>query len=130
MVTALHEGVPVIAITSQHRSGIAYPSTPATFQGQDQLDLFRPCCEVECADLRVDAHPRDRAHGCVREMWAGRPGPDPTGSARGPSCTRNRPVDAAPIFPAESWPREPSLQASAAQIEEAAALLAGGQLHR
>ncbi len=42
MVTALHEGVPVIAITSQHRAAIVYPSTPATFQGQDQMDLFKP----------------------------------------------------------------------------------------
>ena len=42
LVTARHEGVPVIALTSQHRAGIVYPATPATFQGQDQLDLFRP----------------------------------------------------------------------------------------
>jgi acetolactate synthase-1/2/3 large subunit len=41
VVTALHEGVPVLAITSQHRLGIVYPSPPSTFQGQDQLDLFR-----------------------------------------------------------------------------------------
>ena len=42
VLTALHEGVPVLVITSQHRLGIVYPSPPSTFQGQDQLDLFRP----------------------------------------------------------------------------------------
>jgi acetolactate synthase I/II/III large subunit len=42
VVTALHEGVPVLVITSQHRLGIVYPSPPSTFQGHDQLDLFRP----------------------------------------------------------------------------------------
>ena len=41
LVTARHEGVPLLAITSQHRIGIVYPSTSATFQGQDQLDLFK-----------------------------------------------------------------------------------------
>src|SRR5512136_2066969 len=42
LVTARHEGVPVLAISSQHRSGVVYPSTPATFQGQDQVDLVKP----------------------------------------------------------------------------------------
>ena len=41
VITARHEGVPLIAITSQHRLGIVYPSPPSTFQGQDQLDAFR-----------------------------------------------------------------------------------------
>src|ERR1035437_10304009 len=42
VITARHEGVPVLVLTSQHRLGIAYPSPPSTFQGQDQLDVFRP----------------------------------------------------------------------------------------
>src|SRR5258705_3266509 len=41
VITARHEGVPLVAITSQHRLGIVYPSSPATFQGQDQLDVYR-----------------------------------------------------------------------------------------
>ena len=32
LLTARHEGVPVLAITSQHRAGIVYPSTPATWR--------------------------------------------------------------------------------------------------
>jgi acetolactate synthase-1/2/3 large subunit len=42
VVTALHEGVPVLVITSQHRLGIVYPSFARDVQGQDQLDRFRP----------------------------------------------------------------------------------------
>src|SRR5262249_50404867 len=42
VVTARHEGVPMLAITSQHRLGIVYPSPPSTFQGQDQLDVYPP----------------------------------------------------------------------------------------
>ena len=42
MITARHEGVPVIVITAQHRLGVVYPAPPSTFQGQDQLDVFRP----------------------------------------------------------------------------------------
>src|SRR5207244_12698342 len=42
VITARHEGVPLVAITSQHRLGIVYPSPPSTFQGQDQLDVYRP----------------------------------------------------------------------------------------
>ena len=38
VITARHEGVPLVAITAQHRLGIVYPSPPSTFQGQDQLD--------------------------------------------------------------------------------------------
>jgi thiamine pyrophosphate-dependent acetolactate synthase large subunit-like protein len=42
VITARHEGVPVLVVTAQHRLGIVYPSPPSTFQGQDQLDVFRP----------------------------------------------------------------------------------------
>jgi len=33
VVTALHERVPVLVITSQHRLGIVYPAPPSTFPG-------------------------------------------------------------------------------------------------
>ena len=46
VVTARHEGVPVLVITSQHRLGIVYPSPPSTFQGQDQLDVFKPVVKL------------------------------------------------------------------------------------
>ena len=43
VITARHEGVPVLIITAQHRLGIVHPSTPSRRSGrQDQLDVFRP----------------------------------------------------------------------------------------
>ena len=42
MVTALHEDVPVLVITSQNRLGGVYASPRSRFQGQDQVDLFCP----------------------------------------------------------------------------------------
>ncbi|MBW2258056.1 MAG: thiamine pyrophosphate-binding protein, partial [Deltaproteobacteria bacterium] len=38
LITARHEGVPLVAITAQHRLANVYPSPPSTFQGQDQLN--------------------------------------------------------------------------------------------
>ena len=41
MLTAEHEGVPVLAITSQHRTGVVYPSTP------DKGDVQQPRVQGE-----------------------------------------------------------------------------------
>ncbi len=74
VITARHEGVPLLAITSQHRLGIAYPSSPSTFQGQDQLDVFAPAVKWGGPILSFDRIP-EVARLAFREMWAGRPGP-------------------------------------------------------
>src|ERR1700678_2877587 len=74
LVTARHEGVPVLAITSQHRAGIVYPSTPATFQGQDQLDLFKAAVKWGAPVFEWSRIP-ELVRMAFREMWAGRPGP-------------------------------------------------------
>jgi acetolactate synthase-1/2/3 large subunit len=74
VVTARHEGVPVIVITAQHRPGIVYPSSPATFQGQDQLDVFRPAVKWGAPVFAWDRLPEVMRLAC-REMWSGRPGP-------------------------------------------------------
>ena len=74
LVTARHEGVPLMAITSQHRSGIVYPSTPATFQGQDQLDLFKPAVKWGAPVFEWARIP-EIVRTAFREMWTGRPGP-------------------------------------------------------
>src|SRR3989304_611937 len=57
VVTARHEGVPVVVITSQHRLEIVYPTPPSTFQGQDQLDLFRPVVKWGAPILAWDRIP-------------------------------------------------------------------------
>jgi len=101
-------GVPVLAITSQHRAGVVYPSTPATFQGQDQIDLFKPVVKWNGPVFEWTRIP-ELVRMAFREMWAGRPArctrnPGPTLYATGDDTT-------APIFPCEAGvPRSRSLR--------------------
>jgi acetolactate synthase I/II/III large subunit len=74
VITARHEGVPVVVITAQHRLGIVYPSPPSTFQGQDQLDIFKPVVKWGGPILSWERIP-EVMRIAFREMWAGRPGP-------------------------------------------------------
>src|SRR5512143_1672147 len=74
VITARHEGVPVLALTSQHRLGIVYPSPPSTFQGQDQLDVFKPVVKWNGPILSWERIP-EVVRLAFREMWTGRPGP-------------------------------------------------------
>src|SRR2546425_4244232 len=74
VVTARHEGVPLVAITSQHRLGIVYPSPPSTFQGQDQLDVYKPVVKWGGPIFSWDRIP-EVVRLAFREMWTGRPGP-------------------------------------------------------
>ena len=74
VITARHEGVPVLVLTSQHRLGIVYPSPPSTFQGQDQLDVFRPAVKWGGPILEWARIP-EVLRLAFREMWNGRPGP-------------------------------------------------------
>ncbi len=124
MINARHEGVPLIAITAQHRLDIVYPSPPSTFQGQDQLDVFRPAVKWG-APIFSWARIPDVVRMAFREMWTGRPGPvqleipAPVMYAAGEAAS-------APVFPPECY-RSAGPQASAAQIEAAAQLLAGAE---
>src|SRR5262249_2137051 len=68
VITARHEGVPVIVITAQHRLGIVYPSSPATFQGQDQLEVFRPVVKWGGPILSWERIP-EVTRLAFREMW-------------------------------------------------------------
>jgi acetolactate synthase-1/2/3 large subunit len=74
VITARHEGVPLLVITSQHRLGIVYPSPPSTFQGQDQLDVYRPAVKWGGPIFSWDRIP-EILRLAFREMWTGRPGP-------------------------------------------------------
>jgi len=121
VITARHEGVPVLAITSQHRLGIVYPSPPSTFQGQDQLDVFKPAVKWGGPILSWERIP-EVVRLAFREMWTGRPGPvhielpAPVLYATGEEQT-------APVLPPAAY-RPPRPQASEAQLHEAAELLA------
>ena len=124
LLTARHEGVPVLAISSQHRAGVVYPSTPATFQGQDQLDLFKPVVKWNGPVFEWTRIP-ELVRMAFREMWAGRPGPvhldipGPVLYAMGDAAT-------APIHPSDSG-RASQPQPSDSQLAAAADLLAGAK---
>jgi acetolactate synthase-1/2/3 large subunit len=124
MLTARHEGVPVLAITSQHRSGIVYPSTPATFQGQDQLDLFKPVVKWNGPVFEWARIP-ELVRMAFREMWAGRPGPVHL-EIPGPTLYATGDEAAAPIRPSGSG-RSALPQPSEAQLAAAADLLASAK---
>jgi len=74
VITAVHEGVPVLVITAQHRLDIVYPSPPSTFQGQDQLDLFKVVTKWNAPVLAWARLP-EVVRMAFRQMWIGRPGP-------------------------------------------------------
>ena len=121
VLTARHEGVPVLVITSQHRLGIVYPSTPATFQGQDQLELFRPAVKWGGPIFEWGRIP-EVLRLAFREMWNGRPGPVHI-ELPAPILYETGDEDTAPVIPPSSY-RGSGPQPSQAQIEEAARMLA------
>ncbi|HTX96714.1 MAG TPA: thiamine pyrophosphate-binding protein [Mycobacterium sp.] len=124
VITALHEGVPVLAITSQHRLGIVYPSPPSTFQGQDQLDLFRPAVKWGGPIFEWARIP-EVLRIAFREMHNGRPGPVHV-ELPAPVLYETGDSNTAPVWPPASYrvgPPHPSER----QLDEAAALLAGAQ---
>jgi acetolactate synthase-1/2/3 large subunit len=121
VITARHEGVPMLAITSQHRLGIVYPASPATFQGQDQLDVYRAA--VKWGGPIFDwARIAEVVQLAFREMWTGRPGPV---QIELPAPVLYATGDESRVrVPAPGAYRASLPQASAAQIAEVAALLA------
>jgi acetolactate synthase I/II/III large subunit len=124
LVTARHEGVPVLAITSQHRTGIVYPSTPATFQGQDQLDLFKPAVKWGAPVFEWSRIP-EIVRTAFREMWAGRPGPVQLEIPLTSLYATGDPVSA-PIYSPDAG-RSGQPQISDAQLAAATELLANAR---
>jgi acetolactate synthase I/II/III large subunit len=124
VVTALHEGVPVLVITSQHRLGVVYPSAPSTFQGQDQLDLFRPVVKWGGPVFEWSRIP-EVLRLAFREMWNGRPGPVHV-ELPAPVLYATGDDETAPVIPPAAY-RGTGPQASEAQLAEAAELLASAE---
>ena len=120
VITARHEGVPVVVITAQHRMGIVYPSPPSTFQGQDQLEIFKPVVKWSGPILSWDRIP-EVMRIAFREMWTGRPGPiqieipAPVMYATGDDAK-------VPVLTPKEY-RASGPRASEGQLEEAAAML-------
>lgn len=122
VVTARHEGVPVVVITSQHRLDIVYPTPPSTFQGQDQLDMFRPVVKWGAPVLSWGRIP-DVAQLAFREMWIGRPGPVHL-EVPAPVLYDSGDEARVRILPPEAY-RAAGPQPSDAQIAQAADILSG-----
>jgi acetolactate synthase-1/2/3 large subunit len=120
VIAARHEGVPVLAITSQHRLGIVYPSPPSTFQGQDQLDVFKPAVKWGGPILSWDRIP-EVIRLAFREMWTGRPGPVHI-ELPAPVLYETGDPKNAPVIPPAAY-RPPAPEASEAQLRHAAELL-------
>ncbi|HYB90170.1 MAG TPA: thiamine pyrophosphate-binding protein [Candidatus Binataceae bacterium] len=125
VITARHEGVPVVVITTQHRLGVVYPSPPSTFQGQDQLDVFRPTVKWSAPILLWDRIP-EVFRLAFREMWTGRPGPvhleflAPLMYATGDEASVK-------VMPPSSYRAIAGPQPSEAQLAQAAELLTRAQ---
>src|SRR5271169_5031737 len=124
VITARHEGVPVMAITSQHRLGIVYPSPPSTFQGQDQLDVFKPAVKWGGPIFSWERIP-EVVRLAFREMWTGRPGPVQI-ELPAPVLYATGDEQTAPLLPPAAY-RPPLPQASDAHLRQAAELLANAQ---
>lgn len=122
VITALHEGVPVLALTSQHRLGIVYPSPPSTFQGQDQLDLYRPAVKWGGPIFEWTRIP-EVLRLAFREMHNGRPGPVHI-ELPAPVLYESGDPAAAPIW-SRAQSRAGAPQPADRQLDEVAALLAG-----
>ncbi len=124
VLTAKHEGVPVLVITSQHRLGIVYPSSPATFQGQDQLELFRPAVKWGGPVFEWRRIP-EVLRLAFREMWNGRPGPVHI-ELPAPILYETGDDQDAPILPPAAY-RGTGPHASEGEMEQAAQLLASAE---
>lgn len=124
VITARHEGVPVLVVTSQHRLGIVYPSPPSTFQGQDQLEVFQPVVKWGGPILEWGRIP-EVLRLAFREMWSGRPGPVHV-ELPAPVLYETGEEATAPVLPPAAY-RPPLPQASEAQLSQAAELLAGAE---
>jgi acetolactate synthase-1/2/3 large subunit len=124
IINARHQGTPLIAITAQHRLDVVYPAPPSTFQGQDQLDVFRPAVKWG-APIFSWARIPEVTRMAFREMWAGRPGPVQL-EVPAPVMYAAGKAQDAPVLPPAGY-RSAGPHASSAQIEAAAELLAGAE---
>lgn len=122
VINARHHGSPFVAITAQHRLEAVYPSPPTTFQGQDQLDVFRAAVKWGAPIFSFERIP-EVVRMAFREMWAGRPGPV---QLEIPAPVMYASGDAPPSLAPEQY-RAFGPHAGGAQIEAAAALLASAR---
>jgi acetolactate synthase-1/2/3 large subunit len=118
---ALHEGVPVLVITSHHRLGIVYPSLARDVPGTGPARSVPPGGEVGGPVFEWGRIP-EVLRLAFREMWNGRPGPVHV-EPPAPILYATGDDETAPAIPPAAYRGTPP-QASDAQLSEAAELLA------
>jgi acetolactate synthase-1/2/3 large subunit len=124
VITARHEGVPLVAITAQHHLGNVYPSPPSTFQGQDQLEAFSASVKWGAPILSWERIP-EVVRIAFREIWSGRPGPvqlevpQPVMYATGDEASVR-------VIPPQGYRATPP-QPSESQLEQVAEFLASAE---
>jgi len=124
VITARHEGVAVVVISTQHRLAIVYPSPPSTFQGQDQLEVFKPTVKWSAPILSWERIP-EVMRIAFREMWNGRPGPVHIEMLAPVMYETHDDATVRLLTPHQYRAAGP--RASQAQLEEAARMLAGAK---
>lgn len=123
-LAALSEGAPVVLISAQSYPNLSYPSGPEVYQGNDQGNYFRPFVKHSAPILHWERIP-EITRQAFREMWHGRPGPVHL-DVPAPVSYHEDDEGKAPIVPPAAYRAGPP-QPSAAQIHEAADLLAGAK---
>jgi len=124
LITARHEGVPLVAITAQHRLANVYPSPPSTFQGQDQLISVGAAVKWGGPILSWERIP-EVVRIAFREIWSGRPGPVQLEVPR-PVMYAEGDESSVRVLPPEAY-RAAQPQASESQLERVAELLASAE---
>ena len=124
LITARHEGVPLVAITAQHRLANVYPSPPSTIQGQDQLDAVGAAVKWGGPILSWERIP-EVVRLAFREIWSGRPGPVQL-EIPGPVMYAEGEESSVRVLPPEGY-RAAQPQASESQLEQVAELLASAE---
>jgi acetolactate synthase I/II/III large subunit len=74
LICAREEGVPVVAISSQARSGIVYPFVSGAFQAVNQYEIMKPVVKWNAVVHQWNRIP-EIIQRAFREAMAGRPGP-------------------------------------------------------
>jgi len=122
LICAREEGVPVVAISSQARTGIVYPFVSGAFQAVNQYDIMRPVCKWNAVVHQWSRIP-EVIRRAFREAVAGRPGPVHVDIPYDIIYEEGDDADLEYLEPHQYRPV--SMEPPAAQVEEAARLLAG-----
>jgi len=120
IVGARRGGIPLIALSAEQRRDPVYAASPAAFQSQDQLDLYRLTVKWS-ASIRAREQIPDLMRRAVQELRLGRPGPVLLEVSSAALTALGNGADES--FAVSDAPRPPDLGPARARLEQAAQLL-------